>query len=69
MQCCLTGVKSFKYEQKYDLRAYIDDGGMISEILIDHDVSSCWGFIDDNIQLEFVRLIDCLRPFRLYRKG
>ncbi|KAL6223364.1 hypothetical protein ACLB2K_006751 [Fragaria x ananassa] len=38
VKCCLTGVKSFKYEQKYDLRAYIDDGGMISETLIDHDV-------------------------------
>ncbi|XP_050375828.1 recQ-mediated genome instability protein 1 [Argentina anserina] len=38
VKCVLTGVKSFQYKQKYDLRAYIDDGGMISEILIDHDV-------------------------------
>ncbi|XP_062030148.1 recQ-mediated genome instability protein 1 [Rosa rugosa] len=38
VKCFLTGVKAFQYKQKYDLRAYIDDGGMISEILIDHNV-------------------------------
>ncbi|KAK9926596.1 hypothetical protein M0R45_023816 [Rubus argutus] len=38
VKCFLTGVKAFHYEQKYELQAYIDDGGIISEILIDHNV-------------------------------
>lgn len=38
VKCFLTGVKAFQYKQKYELRAYIDDGGIISEILIDHNV-------------------------------
>ncbi|XP_015059206.1 recQ-mediated genome instability protein 1-like [Solanum pennellii] len=38
IKCFLTGVKGFQYKQssKYELRVYVDDGSLISEILIDH---------------------------------
>ncbi|PHT51554.1 RecQ-mediated genome instability protein 1 [Capsicum baccatum] len=38
IKCFLTGVKGFQYRQtsKYELRVYVDDGSLISEILIDH---------------------------------
>ncbi|KAL3629753.1 recQ-mediated genome instability protein 1 [Castilleja foliolosa] len=40
IKCFLTGVKGFQYKQrtKYELRVYIDDGSLISEILVDHRV-------------------------------
>ncbi|KAK4436840.1 RecQ-mediatedinstability protein 1 [Sesamum alatum] len=40
IKCFLTGVKGFQYKQrtKYELRVYVDDGSLISEILIDHSV-------------------------------
>ncbi|KAH6831566.1 recQ-mediated instability protein [Perilla frutescens var. hirtella] len=39
-QCFLTGVKRFQYKQNdiYELRVYVDDGSLISEILISHNV-------------------------------
>lgn len=40
MQCFLTGVKSkFRYQGKFDLEAYIDDGSLIYLVKIDHNVS------------------------------
>ncbi|MCD9639691.1 hypothetical protein HAX54_024397 [Datura stramonium] len=38
IKCFLTGVKGFQYKQRstYELRVYVDDGSLISEILIDH---------------------------------
>ncbi|KAF2302677.1 hypothetical protein GH714_000714 [Hevea brasiliensis] len=40
VKCFLTGVKGFQYKRRttYELRVYVDDGSLISEILIDHDV-------------------------------
>ncbi|GAV82257.1 DUF1767 domain-containing protein, partial [Cephalotus follicularis] len=40
IKCFLTGVKGFRYKQRatYELRVYVDDGSLISEILIDHHV-------------------------------
>ncbi|XP_027340357.1 recQ-mediated genome instability protein 1-like [Abrus precatorius] len=40
IKCFLTGVKGFQYKKRttYELLAYVDDGSLISEILIDHDV-------------------------------
>ncbi|KZV21758.1 hypothetical protein F511_02916 [Dorcoceras hygrometricum] len=40
IKCFLTGVKGFQYKRRttYELRVYVDDGSLISEILIDHDV-------------------------------
>ncbi|KAG5014441.1 hypothetical protein JHK82_020126 [Glycine max] len=40
IKCFLTGVKGFRYKKRtsYELQAYVDDGSLISEILIDHDV-------------------------------
>ncbi|KAM4107713.1 hypothetical protein ACJW30_04G165500 [Castanea mollissima] len=40
IKCFLTGVKGFQYKQRttYELRAYVDDGSLITEILIHHDV-------------------------------
>ncbi|PON77237.1 RecQ mediated genome instability protein [Parasponia andersonii] len=40
IKCFLTGVKEFQYKDRttYYLRAYVDDGSLISEILIDHEV-------------------------------
>ncbi|KAK7291538.1 hypothetical protein RIF29_06767 [Crotalaria pallida] len=40
IKCFLTGVKGFQYKRRttYELQAYVDDGSLISEILIDHDV-------------------------------
>ncbi|CAK9183204.1 unnamed protein product [Ilex paraguariensis] len=40
IKCFLTGVKGFQYKQrtKFELRVYIDDGSLISEMLIDHHV-------------------------------
>ncbi|WCJ36300.1 RecQ-mediated genome instability protein 1 [Euphorbia peplus] len=40
VKCFSTGVKAFKYQQrtKYELAVYVDDGSLISEILIDHNV-------------------------------
>ncbi|KAK6148053.1 hypothetical protein DH2020_018965 [Rehmannia glutinosa] len=40
IKCFLTGVKGFQYKQRatYELRVYVDDGSLISEILIDHNV-------------------------------
>ncbi|XP_015580222.1 recQ-mediated genome instability protein 1 isoform X2 [Ricinus communis] len=39
-KCFLTGVKGFQYKQRttYELRVYVDDGSLISEILVDHNV-------------------------------
>lgn len=41
IKCFLTGVKGFQYKQRttFDLRVYVDDGSLISEILIDHNVA------------------------------
>ncbi|KAL9260579.1 RecQ-mediated genome instability protein 1-like protein [Drosera capensis] len=40
IKCFLTGVKGFQYKQRTtsELRVYVDDGSLISEILIHHDV-------------------------------
>ncbi|KAL0415640.1 UNVERIFIED_CONTAM: RecQ-mediatedinstability protein 1 [Sesamum latifolium] len=40
IKCFLTGVKGFQTQQRatYELRVYVDDGSLISEILIDHSV-------------------------------
>ncbi|MBA0639265.1 hypothetical protein Goklo_022308 [Gossypium klotzschianum] len=40
IKCFLTGVKGFRYKQRttYELLCYVDDGSLISEILIDHNV-------------------------------
>lgn len=40
IKCFLTGVKGFQYKRRttYELLVYIDDGSLISEILIDHNV-------------------------------
>ncbi|PNY09273.1 recQ-mediated genome instability protein 1-like [Trifolium pratense] len=40
IKCFLTGVKGFQFKKRttYELQAYVDDGSLISEILIDHDV-------------------------------
>ncbi|KAM7475763.1 hypothetical protein LguiB_023006 [Lonicera macranthoides] len=40
IKCFLTGVKGFQFKQRttYELRVYVDDGSLISEILIDHNV-------------------------------
>ncbi|XP_065872937.1 recQ-mediated genome instability protein 1 [Euphorbia lathyris] len=40
VKCFLTGVKAFQYKQrtKYELAVYVDDGSLISEILIDHNL-------------------------------
>uniref|UniRef100_A0A7N0U830 RecQ-mediated genome instability protein 1 n=1 Tax=Kalanchoe fedtschenkoi TaxID=63787 RepID=A0A7N0U830_KALFE len=40
IKCFMTGVKGFQYKERstYELRAYVDDGSLISEILIDHNV-------------------------------
>ncbi|PPD76466.1 hypothetical protein GOBAR_DD26598 [Gossypium barbadense] len=39
IKCFLTGVKGFRYKQRttYELLCYVDDGSLISEILIDHN--------------------------------
>ncbi|MED6216628.1 recQ-mediated genome instability protein 1, variant 2 [Stylosanthes scabra] len=41
IKCFLTGVKGFQYKGRttYELQAYVDDGSLIAEILIDHHVS------------------------------
>ncbi|XP_075517116.1 recQ-mediated genome instability protein 1 [Primulina tabacum] len=40
IKCFLTGVKGFQYKKRttYELRVYVDDGSLISEVLVDHDV-------------------------------
>ncbi|KAH9705485.1 RecQ-mediated genome instability protein 1 [Citrus sinensis] len=40
IKCFLTGVKRFQYKgrETYELLVYVDDGSLISEILIDHNV-------------------------------
>ncbi|KAJ4728822.1 recQ-mediated genome instability protein 1-like [Melia azedarach] len=40
IKCFLTGVKRFQYKRRetYELFVYVDDGSLISEILIDHNV-------------------------------
>ncbi|KAM7254036.1 hypothetical protein ACFE04_028659 [Oxalis oulophora] len=40
IKCFLTGVKGFQYKDRtrYELQVYVDDGSLISEILIDHNV-------------------------------
>lgn len=40
VKCFLTGVKGFQYKQRttYELQVYVDDGSLISEILISHNV-------------------------------
>ncbi|MED6121631.1 recQ-mediated genome instability protein 1 [Stylosanthes scabra] len=40
IKCFLTGVKGFQYKGRttYELQAYVDDGSLIAEILIDHHV-------------------------------
>ncbi|XP_050220647.1 recQ-mediated genome instability protein 1 isoform X2 [Mercurialis annua] len=39
IKCLLTGVKEFKFKLRttYELQVYVDDGSLISEILIDHN--------------------------------
>ncbi|WOH05173.1 hypothetical protein DCAR_0624587 [Daucus carota subsp. sativus] len=41
IKCFMTSVKSFQFRQRttYELHAYVDDGSLISEILISHDVN------------------------------
>ncbi|CAN1797010.1 RecQ-mediated genome instability protein 1 [Linum perenne] len=38
IKCLITAVKSFQYKHKerYDLRLHVDDGSLISEIMVDH---------------------------------
>ncbi|XP_042014581.1 recQ-mediated genome instability protein 1-like isoform X2 [Salvia splendens] len=40
IKCIITGVKGFQFKGRstFELRVYIDDGSLISEILIDHNV-------------------------------
>ncbi|KAK1270936.1 hypothetical protein QJS04_geneDACA012711 [Acorus gramineus] len=40
IKCILTGVKEFHFKQwtAYEFRVYIDDGSLISEVLIDHNI-------------------------------
>lgn len=40
IKCFLTGVKGFLFKRRatYELHVYVDDGSLISEILIDHNV-------------------------------
>ncbi|KAF7834017.1 recQ-mediated genome instability protein 1-like [Senna tora] len=40
IKCFLTGVKGFQYKQRktYELQAYVDDGSLISEVIIDHNI-------------------------------
>ncbi|KAK1294959.1 hypothetical protein QJS10_CPA16g00906 [Acorus calamus] len=40
VKCILTGVKVFHFKQRtaYELRVYIDDGSLIFEVLIDHNI-------------------------------
>ncbi|CAB4280467.1 unnamed protein product [Prunus armeniaca] len=38
VKCVLTGVKKFQYTHTYELQAYVDDGTLIKEILVDHNV-------------------------------
>lgn len=40
IQCILTGVKEFQFKErdKFNLFVYVDDGSLISEVLIDHQV-------------------------------
>ncbi|RAL47479.1 unnamed protein product [Cuscuta campestris] len=40
IKCFLTGVKGFQFKNRstYELRVFVDDGSLISEILIDHSV-------------------------------
>ncbi|KAI3759511.1 hypothetical protein L6452_07393 [Arctium lappa] len=40
IKCFLTGVKGFQYKERttYELQVYVDDGSLISEILVDHNV-------------------------------
>lgn len=40
LQCFVTAVKRFQHDKStYELRVYVDDGSLISEIIIDHNVS------------------------------
>ncbi|KAL8250310.1 hypothetical protein R6Q59_034003 [Mikania micrantha] len=40
IKCIVTGVKQFQYKKRntYELQVYVDDGSLISEILIDHNI-------------------------------
>ncbi|XP_076891791.1 recQ-mediated genome instability protein 1-like [Bidens hawaiensis] len=40
IKCFVTGVKEFQYKKRntYELKVYVDDGSLISEILIDHNI-------------------------------
>ncbi|CAN6472523.1 unnamed protein product [Victoria cruziana] len=40
IKCFLTGVKGFQFKgrSQFELRVYVDDGSLISEVLIDHSV-------------------------------
>lgn len=40
IKCFMTGVKGFQFKHRatFELRVYVDDGSLISEILIDHNV-------------------------------
>ncbi|KAL8230512.1 hypothetical protein R6Q57_000290 [Mikania cordata] len=40
IKCFVTGVKQFQYKKRntYELQVYVDDGSLISEILIDHNI-------------------------------
>ncbi|KAF3775869.1 RecQ-mediated genome instability protein 1 [Nymphaea thermarum] len=47
-ECFLTGVKGFQFKgrSQFELRVYVDDGSLISEVLIDHRVS-CTTYLFD----------------------
>ncbi|XP_068665357.1 recQ-mediated genome instability protein 1 [Aristolochia californica] len=40
IKCFLTGVKGFQFKQRntFELHVYVDDGSLISEVLVDHNV-------------------------------
>lgn len=69
LQCFVTAVKGFQYKERatYELRLYVDDGSLISEILIDHNVSNS-SINKTYLSLTFVYApMNCLFSFRLYR--
>ncbi|XP_024970886.1 recQ-mediated genome instability protein 1 isoform X2 [Cynara cardunculus var. scolymus] len=56
IKCILTGVKGFQFKERstYELQVYVDDGSLISEILVDHN---CFDFLG------------CTKEDRLFSRG
>ncbi|KAM0934996.1 putative recQ-mediated genome instability protein [Dioscorea sansibarensis] len=77
IKCFLTGVKGFQFKQRstFELRVYVDDGSLISEVVIDHPVvQMCVGHSPEEVSAALsssdkrivTEMRETMKSFQLY---